>query len=116
MKFKSCEVFFDASKCDFDVREILRSRFGLDVYAMILHNKSEVVPHYHIYLQFTYPTDLLDVAQVFKIPTGQVYEFSSDLSSVLKYLLHWNSSDSGSSDIYSRDDLFTNINLDVYLK
>lgn len=117
MVLRNCEVFIPVSACVVDVEEVLNKRFGLETWFYILHDKDVNPPHYHICLWFNNETTSNEVCNVFKIPDGNVYPIDCDISSTIKYYLHWTySTDYSEMKLYDREDLHTNVNLDMFLK
>ena len=114
---RKCEIVIPVSACKVDIDEVLNKRFGLETWFYILHDKDLNPPHYHICLWLNKVTDSTEISEVFKVPDGQVCRLDCDISSAIKYYLHWTyATDYSEMKLYDREDLHTNVNLDMYLK
>ena len=96
------------------IEQCIKSLFDVDKYAYILHNK-DVRPHYHVYLEKLYPSDIFVLAEIFEIYAYDVSILKCSTKRVLEYFLG-KLQGQEQEHKYSKKDIISNFDVRKVLK
>ena len=114
MQLNKCEIVLNANCSKLELEEFLTNHKKIKDWAFILHDRDNVKPHFHIYLDFgNHFIPFLKIASWFRIAPNFVNKVTGSKGDVLLYFMHFGEGQKSKFQ-YSINDIVSNcLNVDL---